>query len=211
VGDWREMLPDFGQPLSDAQEIQRPQLLLDGADKQLRKVETDREKSQLEGAQGRVNFIDKLTIGAGAAIAALVSFLGSHSAGLHPRWILNSALTCLAFTMLAGLIRNYRYPNYVMQIHKISWIRCSIYQQQCRLNCIRADPNTVSIQTGKPINIEKTIKDFTESEAQARAALTEQEKIGEHLLKQWTYAENLCLTFVFLSMVSLICLAIFNF
>jgi hypothetical protein len=57
---------------ADPVEIQRVRLLLDGADKQLRKVDADRERHQIESAQGRVDFYDRLTIGAGATIAALV-------------------------------------------------------------------------------------------------------------------------------------------
>jgi hypothetical protein len=134
MGDLSDMFQQLAQQHQavDPVDVQRLRLLLDGADKQLQKVEADREQSQLEGAKGREDFYDKLTIGAGATIAALVSFLGSHSTRLQPTWIFRGALISLVLTMIASLYRNYRYPNYVLQIHKISRIRCIRYQQQCK-------------------------------------------------------------------------------
>ena len=198
------------QPVNP-QEIQRVRLLLDGADKQLQKVDADREQSQIESAKGRVGFYDKLTIGSGATIGALVSFLGAHSTKLQPTWILRGALIFLILTMAASLFRNYRYPNYVLQIHKISAIRCCRYQQQCRLNCLKADPTALSIQTGLPIDLPKTLKEFEKSDKELETISAENEKVGERLRKQWTYAQSLSISFATLAMVFLVWLAIANF
>jgi hypothetical protein len=208
----QEMLSNAQRPLPGSPELQRLLLLLDGADKQLRKTESDVEQSQLDSGQGRVEYFEKLTIGSGAAIAALVSFLGSHSATLHPRWILRSSLILLGLTMLAGLFRNFRYPNYVMQIRKISWIRSSRYQQRCKCDCIKANPATqIDIHTGQLINIAQTIKGLEESDVELGRVVKEQERKGERLRKQWAYAEWFCLASVVLSMASLIWLALSNF
>lgn len=206
-----EMMSRFQRPLADSQELQRLRMLVEAADKQLRKSEADIEQSQIDSSQGRVEYFEKITIGAGAAIAALVSFLGSHSASLHPKWILRSSLVLLGLTMLAGLFRNFRYPNYVMQIRKISWIRCSRYQQRCRRDYLSADTTAVSIQTGQLIDTEKTMKELDESDVEVGQILEENETLGERMRKQWTYAEQLCLALAFLSMASLIWLGLSNF
>ncbi len=213
MGDLHDVSQQLMQPqrAADPVEVQRLRLLLDGADKQLRKVDSDREQSQIEGANGRVDFYDKLAIGSGATIAALVSFLGAHSTKLQPTWILRGALISLVLTMIASLYRNYRYPNYVLQIHKISWIRCSRYQQQCRLNCLKADPTAISIQTGQPIDLAQAVKDFEKSDEELETILKDNEKSGEHLRKQWTFAQFLGIGFATVAMVFLVWLAIANF
>jgi hypothetical protein len=182
-----------------------------GADKRLKQVEADMAQGQIEGAKGRVDFYDKLALGSGATIAALVSFLGTHSTKLQPTWILRSALVFLVLTMIASLFRNYRYPNYVLQIHKISWIRCSRYQQQCRVNCLKADPTAISIQTGEPVNLPKTMADFERSDAALHVILEDNERLGESLRKQWTYAQFVTVSFATFAMVFLVWLAIANF
>jgi hypothetical protein len=130
---------------------------------------------------------------------------------LQPPWILRGALISLVLTIVAGLFRNYRYPNYVLQIHKISWIRCSRYQQQCRLNCLKADPTAISIQTGQPIDLSKTIKEFEKSDKDLEAVLKDNEKTGERLRKEWPYAQSLSIAFALLAMIFLVWLAIVNF
>jgi hypothetical protein len=207
----QEMMAQFHRPLTSSQELQRLRMLAEAADKQLRKSEADIEQSQIDSSQGRVEYFEKITIGAGATIAALVSFLGSHSATLHPKWILRSSLICLGLTMLTALYRNFRYPNYVMQIRKISWIRCSRYQQRCRRDYLSEDTTAVSIQTGESIDTAKTLKELDESDVDVGQLLEENEKMGERLRKQWKYAENLCLTLAFLSMAFLIWLGLSNF
>jgi hypothetical protein len=213
MGDVPDLLQQFmqRQQQADPQEIHRLRLLLDSADKQLQKVNTDREQYQIESAKGRVDFFDKLTIGAGATIAAIVSFLGAHSGKLQPSWIFRAALISLVLTMVASLYRNYRYPNYVLQIHKISWIRCSRYQQQCRLNCFRADPTAVSIQTGQPIDVPKTVEEFQKSDAELETILKDNEKLSERMNKEWVYSQFLSISFATLAMIFLAWLAFASF
>lgn len=211
MGDIHDVFQQLTRQRADPVEVQRLSLLLDGADKQLRKVEADKDQYQIDAAKDRVDFYDKLTIGSGATIAALISFLGAHAAKLQPTWILRAALISLVLTMIASLFRNYRYPNYVLQIHKISWIRCSRYQQQCRLSFFKADPTAISIQTGQPINLSETVNEFGKSDKELEAILKESEALGEHLRKQWTYAQVLCIAFATLAMVFLVWLAIANF
>ena len=198
------------QQAADPVEIQRLRLLLEGAKKQLREVQANTEQSQIEGAKGRVDFYDKLAIGSGATIAALVSFLGAHSAKLQPAWILRGALISLVLTIVASLVRNYRYPNYVLQIHKISWIRCTKYEQECRANCLKVEPAAIGIQTGQPIDLQ-AVKGLEKSNEDLEVVLRDNEKLGERLRKQWTAAQFFAISFAALAMVFLVWLAIANF
>jgi hypothetical protein len=212
MNEWQEMLEQFRRhPLTDEQEIQRLRLLHDKANKQLREVESDKEQDQIESAKGRVAFFDRLTIGAGAAITALVSFLGAHSTKLHPAWILRAALISLVLTMIAGLFRNYRYPNYVMKIHQVSWTRCSRYEQECRVNYLKADQTTVNVRTGQTIDIDEVSKNFEQSNKELEELSQKADKEAKRLERHWKYAQNLCISFAALAMVCLVWLALANF
>jgi hypothetical protein len=216
MSDFDDPLRDFmqrymPQQRADPQELHRLRVLLEGAEKQRQKVYADIEQSRIDSAKGRVDFFDRLTIGSGATIAALVSFLGAHTSKLQPTWILRGALVSLVLTMIAGLFRNYRYPNYVLQIHKISLLNSSRYQQQCRLNCLKADPTAISIQTGQQIDLPKTIKDFEKSDEELETHVVDARKLGRRLEKQWTYAQFVCISFATLAAVLLVWLAIANF
>lgn len=191
-------------------------MLWENANKQLQKVNSDIEGSQIEAAKGRADFYDKLTFGAGATIAALVSFLGVHSTKLHPAWIFRGALLSLVLTVVAGLFRNYRYPNYVLQIHKISFIRCTRFEQQCRLNFYevdhQADPDAIiALQTGKPFNMSQFTKDIEKANEELEPVLRNTERIAERLQKQWTYAQNFSIGFALIAAIFLVWLAIANF
>lgn len=192
-------------------EVHRLRVLLESAHKQLQKVNGDKEKSQIESAKARSDFYDKLAIGAGATIAALVSFLGSHFSKLHPVWILRGSLISLVLVIAASLFRNYRYPNYVLQIYKISWIRCTRYEQECRLNCLKAEPHAIGLQSGQPIRNSNAVEELAKSNAELGALLKDEEAKGERMMRQWTMAQLLAISFATLSMVLLVWLAIANF
>ena len=135
----------------------------------------------------------------------LLSYLlGTHAAKLQPPWILRGALISLVLTIVAGLFRNYRYPNYVLQIHKISWIRCSRYQQQCRLNCLKADPTAIS-DSDRPANrlVQNYQRMLRSQDKDLEAVLEDNEKTGERLRKEWTYAQSLSIAFALLAMIFL--------
>jgi hypothetical protein len=66
---------------------------------------------QTDAATGRISFFQKITIGTGASIAAIVSFLGTKSHTLQPRWVLRASLVTLAFVLFTALLRNFLPPQ----------------------------------------------------------------------------------------------------
>lgn len=68
----------------DPQEVERLELLVRFSTEEYRKTAQDFNKTQFEGATESTQFFEKLAIGSGAAITALVSFLGANHAPLTP-------------------------------------------------------------------------------------------------------------------------------
>jgi hypothetical protein len=98
-----------------------------------------------------------------------------------------------------------------LQIHKISWIRCTRYEQQCRLNYIKADPSVFSFTTGEPIDVAKLVEECEKSETEIEQVIQESTRAAERLRKQWAYAQFLCISFACLAMIFLVWLAFVNF
>ena len=133
-------------------EIQRLKLLHDSANKALDKSIAEINQSQIDAANGRTAYFDRLTIGAGAVIAAIVSFLGSQASTLHPEWSLRCSLVSLTLAILAGLYRSFRYPYYILQARKVNWIEAARHHQKIKGELIVASGPSVDLHTGKPIN-----------------------------------------------------------
>ena len=124
------------------------------------------QASQVSSDLGKdkTHYFEKIAFGSGATIAAVVSFIGVHSDELHPRCLLRSILVLLALTMVGALYRNWRFPYYVLAF----WAGQNFSAQQNRERCKRDYINafgaqSVSLEDGKPFDIEKWQKDFLDS------------------------------------------------
>ena len=115
---------------------------------------------QVDSGKGRSQYFEKLTIGCGAAIAAIVSFLGgSNKHALHPTWVLRCSLVALAVAMRAALYRNCRYQNYWMAFDKRAYTEALRDEERCRNDLFQVVP-AHSWEDGKPIRhgrMEQTI------------------------------------------------------
>jgi hypothetical protein len=192
-------------------DIPRLKILLTNASERLDKTIADLNQSLIDVASDRTAFFDRLTIGAGAVIAAIVSFLGSHASTLRPEWALRCSLIGLALAIVAGLYRSYRYPYYVTQVRKTEWIEAQLNHQRRRFDLILADGPSVDIHTGEPISKAKIKAECEGSDAKDAAVVEEMVKLRDRLLKECHRAEGVCLAAIGLAMVSLVLLALLTF
>src|ERR1035437_5934655 len=77
-------------------DTQRLKVLFDEASAQYSKKASLFSAYQTDAASERTSFFEKIAIGAGATIAAVVSFLGAKPHSLEPRWALRASLVTLA-------------------------------------------------------------------------------------------------------------------
>jgi hypothetical protein len=169
-------------------------------------------QTQVDTAKDRTQYFEKLTIGCGAAIAALVSFLGATSDKhpLQPKWLLHYTLLALVLAMFAALWRNWRYQNYLLMMAKKVWGQ-SQYEEQQRRNEFFQVATVSGWQTGKRINLDEWNPQFQTMQAgleKKLAKLARQEKLH---LKEIAVAGNSCLVSIFLAMVALVVIAFKNF
>jgi hypothetical protein len=195
-------------PIQDAEHLH---VLWKNSQKGLDEAIERLNQTQADGARERTQYFEKLAIGSGAAIAAIVSFVGTHAGKLHPAWILRCSLVALVVAMIAALYRNLRYPTYVLATYNKLWIEASRHQQQCKNDVFLADRNVRSLQSGGPIDLQDCTAGFKESDAKLETLIIERTERENRLLKEFRAAEYVCISFVCVAMVSLVWLALANF
>jgi hypothetical protein len=192
-------------------ETQRLNVLMDDAEDRLNKAISEFNQSQIDAANGRTLYFERLTIGAGAVIAAIISFLGVHASTLHPEWSLRCSLVSLTVAILAGLYRSYRYPYYIMQVRKVIYNEAASHHQKIQCEHIMASRVPSDINTGKLIDKDKLSEDFRTRDAQLDTITNIDNKKCEHLLKECNSAEVVCVASIAVAMVSLVWLALCTF
>jgi hypothetical protein len=126
------------------------------------------EQTQIDVAKERTQFFEKLAIGSGATIAALVSFLGAHSEKLRPPWILRTSLVALVVAIFSALYRNLRYPKYVLSAAEISYWDARIEEQERRRERVWAQLGpVVDLDSGAALDAKKTADELAESTREA--------------------------------------------
>jgi lysylphosphatidylglycerol synthetase-like protein (DUF2156 family) len=168
-------------------------------------------RTQLEAARQRVAFFEKIAIGSGATIAALVSFLGTHAAGLHPHWILRCSLVSLVVAIVAALYRNFRYSNYSIATNYRQWLGTAKYAQERQNDVFQTQQPITAIQTGKPLDLAEWTAQFNETDAKLGELNSKERKREGRLWREWRTAEIVCLVAVSVAMIALVWLALYNF
>ncbi len=197
----------MGKGDEDAARLRHLQL----ADQSLNEAIKSLNQTQLDGAKERTQYFEKLAIGAGAAIAAIVSFLGAHAGRLQPAWILRCSLIALVVALIFALYRNLRYPTYVLAVRNRLWIEASRCQQQRKNDVFQVDRSVVSWQSGEPIDLQEWTAEFRKSDAGLETLVEDQLKRENRLLKEFKCAEYVCLSSITIAMLSLVWLALRNF
>lgn len=195
----------------DPLESQRIGHLLESASKAKCSAAKDLNDEQVNSAAGRKEYFEKLALGSGAAIAAIVSFVGTHSGRLQPPWLLRCSLVSLVVGVIAALYRNFRHPVYILEARRKLWLEASLTEQQCKREYFLVNPNTIDMHTGQRIDGVQWAQDAEASDVKAKELI---DKLGirvERLIREWQGAENVCLIAIGIAMVSLVWLAIINF
>jgi hypothetical protein len=196
---------------TNRQDSARLRLLLQHADQQLEDAVKEINEAQVDSAKDRTQYFEKLTIGSGAVIAAIVSFLGAHSAKLQPAWMLRCSLVSLVIALTTSLYRNLRYPSYFIAVRNRIWIEACRQQQQSKNDVFQSEKNLIAIQTGEPIDMQEWTREFKKSDAGLEKLIGERVRRENRLLIEVRVAEYVCLSSVGLAMISLVWLALRNF
>src|ERR1035438_1104565 len=131
-------LQDIEKVQTNQIEIQRLRSWYDEAAQDFSKKAKQINEYQIVAASDRVSFFEKVAIGAGASIAAIVSFLGAKSHPLEPRWVLRASLISLASVLFAALLRNFLYPFYLLAARNVEYSKAYREKEKRKAQCIKA-------------------------------------------------------------------------
>ena len=166
---------------------------------------------QVGAAASRKEYFEKLAFGSAAAIAAIVSFVGTHSGRLQPPWLLRCSLISLVVAVVAALYRNLRFPSYALQVRRNMWMEAVIKETEHKRGYVQVALRPVDIDTGKPIDPSQYRQESEEFQTKVAANLERGAKRVIRLVREANASEWLCLTAVGVATISLVWLAIRNF
>jgi hypothetical protein len=185
--------------------------------KQLQRAAKLRQRANAELAdtsiqlgKDRTQYFEKLAIGSGAVIAAVVSFLGTHAIQLHPRYPFRSSLVALVLTAVFAMYRNFRYPSYILAAKHRVLMEKDRGARRIDIKSYLAGVTTVDDE-GKVIDATTAKADFALCDKDLTEAVEKSKKLENWRIREWQTAERTCLAAASVAMICLVWLAIQNF
>ena len=167
-------------------------------------------QATIDIAKEKTQYIEKIALGSGATIAAIVSFVGSHNNKLHPSWLLRSALVSLVLAMMGAMYRNWRYPFYQYNFH-------TRLDQQAALRLETAKAEFISlfqvndVETGKMINKDEYLSQYRTDARVIQSNIAGLLRKEEWILNEAKYVEFVALILAAAGITMLVGLAWINF
>ncbi len=196
---------------SNQLEIQRLRSLYDEAAQDYSKKANQLNEHSIVAAKDRVSFFEKVAIGAGASIAAIVSFLGAKSHPLEPRWVLRASLISLSSVLFAALLRNYLYPFYFFAARQVQYSKAYREKEKRKAQCVKAMPVNINLDTGEQIDPTKFLIEWEQDDTQSASAIEKLQKRETRYFRGWKWSEAACLSAIFVSSQWLVLLVRWNF
>ena len=174
------------------------------------KVEEELWKTSIRIAAETSAFFEKVALGCGATVAAVVSFLGAHSGRLAPPFLLRASLVTLLVSMLAAMYRNWRYPNYVLVSYQSQQYEALLKRERCRRDLFSAVPS-ISLEDGQSVNAAAFAQYVEKLEGSFADSIANFKRKGDRINNEVTWIGNLSLLFAVAGICELIVLAWINF
>lgn len=197
-------------PSYDPIEKARLETLLDRAQKHATFVGEESWKRTLSIATELTQYYEKIALGSGATIAAMVSFIGTHSGKLNPPYLLRSSLVTLVMAMVAAMYRNWRYPKYVQVNYQVQQYKALLDRDKCKRDLFVAVP-AIALQDGKPIDTVQFATQFSETETHMQKTINNFKKMERRIQKEVSVVGNGSLILALTGVGQLIALAWYNF
>lgn len=203
--------PEFLHSLGSFEDSERFRTLYNNSLDECRQAGTRFNERQEKTTSERTAFFEKLAIGAGATIAAIVSFLGSKAHTLEPHWALRTAVCTLAGVIVTALARNYFYPYYLHQAVFLPLSDAQLKRDQHLQNYIETGPTPINLETGRPFDVPR-MKESWKARRESLETLKENtERLKQRYFFWWRRCEDVCLCLVAASIAMLVLLVWWNF
>ena len=163
-----------------------------------------------EIAKEKTLYFEKLALGSGATIAALVSFLGAHASRLQPAWLLRSALVTLACSMTCSMLRNWLYPFYIFSAKLVIEFKAKQDEGRRKKDFLEVVP-AIASEDGHLIDMNTWLLQHEKEDAEYGDLISQQRRAEERYWNWTVRVENGALVLALLSGLLLVLLAWRNF
>jgi hypothetical protein len=167
-------------------------------------------KASIEVGKEKVQFFEKIALGVGATIAAIISFVASSAAGIRAPNLLKCLLVMLVIALVAAMYRNWRYPFYSMSV----WIRTEAAAKQraehCEYEMFADCPEIQIVEDGKPISHEAWNSEYLKRKEAIEKILENAVKRESRIFLEIQIVENASLLLIVLAIVLLVALIWMN-
>jgi hypothetical protein len=167
-------------------------------------------QSSLDVAKEKTQYLEKVSIGCGATVALIVTFLGAHAGHLRPEWLLRSALVVLVLAMMFGFLRNWIFPWYTFGAWGVQDYKAKLNKEDARRALISTG-TALDADDGQPIDVDSWLHDFEKTESDLKSTIDRFQKM-EKLAFDWARrTEYITLGLASGGMALLVALAWINF
>ena len=140
----------------------------------------------------------------------MVSFVGAHSGGLNPPWLLRSALVALVLAMITAMYRNWKYPFYLIAIYGRQYAAAQLERERSKRDFFVRTPS-IDPESGQLNDVQVIHAQFAQDEKALNDKIDECQRQEHSTFEQTKWLERLALALIVISMGMLIALAWRNF
>jgi hypothetical protein len=167
-------------------------------------------QSSMDVGKEKTQYFEKVSLGCGATVALIVSFVGAHAGRLQPRWLLRSALVTLVLAMMFGFFRNWLFPWYVFAVWGHQDFNAKLDREHAKRDLVLIG-FAVSIEDGQPIDPDAWLRDFEKDETAFKARIAELKDLEDRSFNWTKRIEYVTLILASVGMALLVALAWLNF
>jgi hypothetical protein len=191
-------------------DVQRLYTLLQSAQVRARKKSELLSQTSIDVAKDKTQYFERVALGSGATIAAVVSFIATRSGGLRPPYLLRASLVVLIVAMIGAMYRNWRYSFYLLAHRATQDLSATYELERAKRDYLLVAPSK-SLDDGQPINATEFDEAFKKDELQWKESVTNCQRKEDRIFRELTGVESATLILVVAGLVLLVILAWINF
>jgi len=162
--------------------------------------------ASIDVAKEKTQFVEKIALGIGAVITAIVSFMGSHCGNLRPIWIVRAALVLLVLALFLALFRNWIYSFYTLVFHLRLDYEAKQRLEDAKANFIQCFP-AADRETGTKIDSKDFLEQHKSNKKERDAAIAKLLKREDRIMFAAKYSEIFALCFAATAIAGLVVIA----
>ena len=189
-------------------ELERRKQLLAQATEEANATGKLLHESQISGARDMLGFFEKLALFDGSAAALVITFVSSGRKNLAPVWGVKAGLLLLLCAVIAAMLRNWNYFQYVSAVRNADYYEAQAREQSARADFYQINPPGISLQDGIPFDAKKFKAEIEDSNDVIQSKVSDIRRQEQRAWKANIWAGNCAQIFTVAALVLLAYVAV---